>query len=127
LLVEDDDATRDSMTILLESVGCEVTAVPNGLEALEQIGCAEFDLVLLDLMMPGIDGAEVLRTIRDQFGREELPVIILSGDVLDERAAPLMALGATATLSKPVDFDELLETVIRFAATSAAAGAGVSG
>jgi DNA-binding response OmpR family regulator len=69
----------------------------------------------MDLMVQGIDGREVLRRIRCELALCNLPVIVLSGDVLDARSSELLELGATATIAKPVDFDELLAKVARFA------------
>lgn len=107
LLVEDDPVTRKSMSLLLQDFGWQVTAAEDGVEALEVLATTRPAAVLLDLMMPGIDGTEVLRRIRTDLGLVDLPVIILSGDVLDDRAQALQELGASATLAKPIDFEEL--------------------
>ncbi|CAN5648617.1 hypothetical protein BH23PLA1_BH23PLA1_34990 [soil metagenome] len=115
LLVEDDLITRVPMVHLLEQAGYDVSPACDGLEALEALERQRPDLVLLDLMMPGLDGTEVLQRIRADRSRDDLPVVILSGDVLDERVRQLMALGASGTLAKPVDFNELFKLVARHA------------
>lgn len=111
LLVEDDETTRLPMSQLLELSGFDVTTACDGAGALEQLSSGRPALVLLDLMMPRMDGMEVLRRIRSDPVLWDLPVLILSGDVLDERARQLEALGVCGTLAKPIDFDRLLRVL----------------
>jgi PAS domain S-box-containing protein len=113
LIVEDDHHSRRSLTRLLEHAGYTVTAVSDGNAALEAVKKSPPTVVLLDLMLPGIDGVEVLRRLRKGFNRDALPVIVLSGDVLGERSAQLRALDVSGLLTKPVDFDELLGLLAR--------------
>jgi CheY-like chemotaxis protein len=113
LIVEDDPYSRKSLTRLLEHAGYVVTAVDDGPGALAAVAENPPTLVLLDLMLPGIDGIEVLRRLRKDFNRDALPVIILSGDVLGERASQLRALDVNALLTKPVDFEDLLKALAR--------------
>ncbi|MEW4567125.1 ATP-binding protein [Tautonia sp. JC769] len=111
LLVEDDETTRLPMSHLLELSGFEVVTACDGPEALDILGSERPSLVLLDLMMPRMDGIEVLRRIRSTDRLADLPVLILSGDVLDDRIQQLHALGVSGTLSKPIDFDRLLSVL----------------
>jgi len=111
LLVEDDETTRGPMVSLLEISGYEVEAVADGESALAALRLRRPAVVLLDLMMPKMDGIEVLRRIRDDEDLTDLPVLILSGDMLEERIGQLNALGVSGTLSKPIDFDALLQTL----------------
>jgi PAS domain S-box-containing protein len=113
LIVEDDHYSRKSLTRLLEHAGYVVTAVHDGDDALAAVAESVPTLVLLDLMLPGIDGVEVLRRLRQDFNRDALPVIVLSGDVLGERSTQLRALDVNGLLAKPVDFDELLKLLSR--------------
>jgi len=113
LIVEDDHYSRKSLTRLLEHAGYAVTAVHDGRDALTAVAKSVPTLVLLDLMLPGIDGVEVLRRLRKDFNRDALPVIVLSGDVLGERSTHLRALDVNGLLTKPVDFDELLKLLSR--------------
>jgi PAS domain S-box-containing protein len=108
LLVEDDETTRLPMRHLLELSGFDVMTACDGPEALDLLASNRPSLVLLDLMMPRMDGIEVLRRIRGADHLADLPVLILSGDVLDERIQQLRALGVSGTLAKPIDFDRLL-------------------
>ncbi|MFD7660887.1 response regulator, partial [Actinosynnema sp. NPDC059797] len=70
LLVEDDEHIRQALGLALDDEGFAVTDAVSGEEALELLGTAVFDVVLLDLMLPGVDGLEVCRTLR---ARGDLP------------------------------------------------------
>ncbi len=71
--------------------------------AMEMLQSDEYDLVLLDLMMPGIDGYEVLRNIRETPKLSEIPVIVVSGSGGAESKAKCLEMGASGYLSKPLD------------------------
>jgi two-component system chemotaxis response regulator CheY len=101
------------MSHLLELSGFDVSTACDGAGALDQLAVDRPAMVLLDLMMPRMDGIEVLRRIRSDPVLGDLPVLILSGDVLDERARQLEALGVSGTLAKPIDFDRLLDVLDR--------------
>jgi PAS domain S-box-containing protein len=119
LLVEDDPYSRRSLAKLLERKGYVVRSAETGPEAVALVDEAAPGLVLLDLMLPGMDGSEVLRHIRRRYTREQLPVIVLSGDVLSGRSTELQALDANGLLSKPVELDELMAVVKRWAGPAA--------
>jgi PAS domain S-box-containing protein len=120
LLVEDDPDSRDTLARLLRHAGYAVQTAPDGRSALETLGQVRPALVLLDLMMPGMEGGEVLRRIRKSPDWQELKVVLLTGDVLSGRTADLMAMNVDGILAKPVDFNQLLDMVARFAAHRAA-------
>jgi PAS domain S-box-containing protein len=114
LLVEDDTNSRDTLARLLRHAGYTVEAAADGHEALEVLGRVRPALVLLDLMMPGLEGGEVLRRIRKSPDWQDLKVVLLTGDVLSGRSADLLALNVDGILAKPVDFNQLLDLVARF-------------
>jgi PAS domain S-box-containing protein len=119
LLVEDDPHTRRAFSQLLGRAGYTVESAADGLAALESLDRAVPALVLLDLLMPGMDGVEVLRRVRDRTELSNLAILILSGDVDDpDRVATLNALGVTGYIPKPVNFDTVLEMVSRYAKTA---------
>ena len=122
LLVEDDGHSRRALGRLLQQTGYAVVAAADGAEAIAALGQARPSLVLLDLMMPGIDGVAVLRHIRGRPDLADLPVIVLTGDVMGGRTGELNALSVDGLLSKPVDFDELRTVVARHVAPKARAG-----
>ena len=108
LIVEDDADLRDMMAQLLTLEGFKTETVANGRDALEYLQKGDPpDLILLDLMMPVMDGWEFRRRQREDPAFADVPVVVLSA--LDQtRAADL---GGTAFLKKPLDFDRLLELV----------------
>ncbi len=108
LVVEDDRSVRETATLLLERAGLRVTAVGDGLQALDALAGHRFDLVLLDVMLPSVDGFEVCRTIRRD---SQIPIVILTArsDVADVVAG--LELGADDYLTKPFQPAELLARV----------------
>src|ERR1700712_2464376 len=105
ILVVDDLA--DNRAILLrrfQRQGFEVVEADNGITALELIESHDFDLVLLDVMMPGINGNETLRRIRSQRSASALPVIMVTAKTESENIVQSLDLGANDYITKPVDF-----------------------
>jgi len=108
LIIEDDDDLREMMDQLLTLEGYQPETASNGKEALDFLhGGGRPDLILLDLMMPVMDGWEFRRRQREDPQLSKLPVVILSA--LDQSRAS--ELGGAAFLKKPLDFDRLLELV----------------
>ena len=103
LVVDDDQANRETLYDLLTPRGYAVQLAEDGERALELARTADFDLVLLDITMPGIDGFEVLSELRKLQGRSELPVIMVTGR--DDRDLVVRALegGANDYITKPLD------------------------
>ena len=109
LLVEDDDLLAAGIRDTLERALYAVEWVPDGAQALAALKSSAFDLVVLDLGLPKIDGVEVLRKVRGEGGA--VPVIVLSArDTAPDRVLGLDA-GADDYLVKPFDVDELLARV----------------
>jgi CheY-like chemotaxis protein len=115
LIVEDDADLREMMAQLLSLEGYRTEAVANGRDALEYLRRGDFpDLILLDLMMPVMDGWEFRRRQSEDPALARVPVVVLSA--LDQaRAADL---GGAAFLKKPLDFDRLLEIVRHYCRNS---------
>ena len=111
LVVDDELSILEALRDVLSLEGYEVVTAYNGAEGLKRLSEALPDLVLLDLMMPVMDGREMLRRMREDPRLEELPVVIMSaGRISDaERGA------ACATLPKPFDLDHLLSTIAEHA------------
>jgi CheY-like chemotaxis protein len=119
LLVEDDQTSRNTLARLLAHAGYSVETAVDGLEAFEILKRIRPQLILLDLLLPGMPGTEVLRTIRQTPAWKGIPVVLLTGDALSGRTADLMALNIDGILVKPVDLDQLLATVGRLIPTTA--------
>lgn len=111
VLVVDDDATlRETVGLMLEEE-FEVLDAPNGVTGIEVALRAPVDAVLLDILMPGPDGIQTLRQLRD--ARPDLPVVILSAHDSATTAVTAMRLGAADYLTKPCDLGTLLATIRR--------------
>jgi sigma-B regulation protein RsbU (phosphoserine phosphatase) len=111
LVVDDDEANRDMLSRRLERKGFAVTVAEDGGRAIELVRSRPFDLVLLDVLMPGLSGMEVLRELRQSHPATELPVIMAtalseSGDVVEA-----LRLGANDYVSKPLDFPVVLARI----------------
>lgn len=113
LVVDDQQEILDVTTTVLEGAGHRVTAVRSGGEALKQLGEQTFDMVLLDINMPGMDGWEVLRLIRVDEELAKLPIAMFSikGEIHDKIQG--MQNGADDYITKPFVVDELLARVRR--------------
>ena len=112
LLVVDDDAmNRDGLSRRLIRAGYAVQLAEGGAEALETIRTRRVDLVLLDVMMPGLNGIETLRQIRQTHSVSELPVIMVTAKDASDDIVEALDLGANDYVTKPVDFPVVLARV----------------
>ena len=107
LLVEDDDALREVIGDCLRGLGYLVDEAGDGLAALEVSACRAPDAVVLDLVMPRLDGWGFLSRFREDDERRAVPVLITTGAVLDDPGE----LGAAGFLQKPFDMRALVEKV----------------
>lgn len=110
LAIEDDAELRQFYGTILKEEGHEVRVAGNGLEGLRSLDWAP-DLILLDLMMPVMDGYEFLRRLRASPRGAHIPVLVLSAALPPGRAT---LRGAQAVLRKPFDFDQLLRTITMY-------------
>ena len=108
LVVDDDPDMVAICSLVLESEGYNVEAAMNGCEAMEKISTTDLDVVLLDVMMPAVDGLTVCRMAKTDPRTRDLPIIIMSAsEGMREKSKGL----ADAVLTKPFDIDHLLNTV----------------
>ncbi|SDZ17097.1 two-component system, OmpR family, response regulator MprA [Micromonospora pattaloongensis] len=110
LVVDDDPAIRQLLTDVLELEGHEVRVAVDGLAAVRAMEICQPDCVVLDVMMPGLDGYGVLRTIRAQEG-EPVPVIMLTAAAEPDSAVRAWADGVDYYLAKPFGADEVLSLI----------------
>ena len=108
LVVEDDRSVRETATLLLERAGLRVTAVADGRQALEEVAAHRFDLIVLDLMLPFVDGFEVCRTIRRD---SQVPIVMLTARSDTADVVTGLELGADDYLTKPFQAAELLARI----------------
>ena len=108
LVVDDERLNRMLLHSLLQGAGYQVAEAEDGESALQQIGANNPDVILLDVMMPGLDGYTVCRRIKEDPTTGHLPVLIVTA--LNDREARLQGIGAGANdfLSKPIDRQEVL-------------------
>ncbi len=115
LLVEDNEINRTFVSHLLETMGCEVIAVPDGHAALSTFKTTRFDLVLMDCQMPGIDGFETTRRLRhEEAGNRRVPIVALTAHAMSGDREKCLAAGMDDYLAKPFRVHELEESVKRW-------------
>jgi len=111
LLAEDDAHIAKLVEFILTKRGYEVTAVADGTQAIARLDEKSWDLILLDVMMPGADGWTVLRSVRASDGLKNVPVLMLTAKGSHKDIATAAELGVDDYLTKPFDPDVLFEKV----------------
>jgi DNA-binding response OmpR family regulator len=111
LIVEDEPSIVESLEFILQRAGFTIDTVMDGAEALGRLRRQAYSGVILDIMLPGMNGFDVLRAVRADEALKELPVIVLTakGQANDRKAAE--AIGATAFITKPFSNAEIVERV----------------
>ncbi len=116
LLVDDEEDFLTASSQALQRRGLEVDVAPNGVTALEMVDAKQYDVIVLDVKMPDIDGIEVFRIIRRKY--PNLPVILLTGHSSIDDAFQTSKDGIADYLSKPIDMDDMAarirEVVVQF-------------
>lgn len=118
LLVDDEPDFVDMLSLRLEAAGLAVRSVSSGRECLDLLDRQDFDVIVLDLLMPGLSGVNTLEELRLRGCRAQ--VVIMTGHGPDQELERCRELGAYATLLKPAEFEQVL-TAITGAHQSAAA------
>ncbi len=114
LVVDDHPVNREVARIMLEAFGCEVVEVCDGQEALDAVEVRRFDLVLMDVRMPRMDGLEATRRIRGLAGvGETLSIVAMTADAMPEDVIRCLAAGMNAHMAKPINQAGLLAMVSR--------------
>ncbi len=114
LIAEDSSDTRKLIVAVLSRKGYAVLEAKDGLEALSQLNNERPDLVMLDIVMPRMDGYKVLSIMKDSVTFKDIPVVIVTGkDKVFDKIKGKMA-GATAYLTKPFDPDKLIDTINKY-------------
>ena len=116
LVVDDNRINREIAVEMLCGVGLDAVAVEDGRVAAERALAESFDLVLLDLQMPGLDGIAVTERIRREKGADVLPVVAMTASVMAVDRARCLAAGMNAHLSKPLEPEALWEVLLRWIA-----------
>src|ERR671934_1290478 len=109
LLVDDDERVRELVRVNLEFEGYTVREAGSAEEGLAAVEDAAPDLILLDVMMPGVDGWEMLRRVQERHGAGAIPVVMFSGQVEEETLAEATERGARGFVGKPFDLQQLID------------------
>lgn len=104
LVVDDNEMNRDILARRLSRIGLNVDTAEDGNSGLDKILSGEYNLIMLDIMMPDIDGIEVLKRTREFFSKTELPVIMATAKDEGADLAEALSLGANDYVTKPLDF-----------------------
>ena len=121
LFVEDDAMNRRVVRDMLSVVGLDMAEAESAELGLRMIDANHYDLVLMDLRMPGMDGMTAIRAVRARTdGKAELPIIVVTADTALDLKQQCEAVGADDFLQKPVAMDALFESVGKVMATKAA-------
>jgi CheY-like chemotaxis protein len=115
LVVDDDQVIVETITAALEedTHNYEVISAADGFEAGIQVGHLKPDLLILDIMMPDIDGYEVCHTIKSSENTKHIKIIVLSGYLDEENYRKMREFGADICFSKPLPLDKLKEEIAR--------------
>ncbi|MDD3247317.1 MAG: response regulator [Methanosarcina sp.] len=114
LVVEDNPMNLELVTCLLESNGIEVTQAVDGLEALDMIKNSLFDLVLLDIQLPGMGGLEVLKYIKENPASQQIGVVALTAQALVGDEQRFIDAGCIGYISKPIDVFQFMDQLNAF-------------
>jgi PAS domain S-box-containing protein len=112
LVVEDNDDSARLAKVLLEQRGCAVTLAPDAGQALADLRKTSFDAVIMDLMLPGLDGYEATRAIRKMPERASVPVVAATAAVLPGDRARALEAGCDDIVAKPYDVEDLVARVV---------------
>jgi CheY-like chemotaxis protein len=111
LVIDDSAPTREFLEAWLTSAGCEVITAASGVGAVGLVERQKPDLVLLDIVMPGVDGLEVCRQLKEDAGTRDVTVIVVSGLLHRANVRRAREVGANAYMWKPFTEDDLLSVV----------------
>jgi CheY-like chemotaxis protein len=111
LIVDDESMTRNLLRLMLERAGYEIWEAADGVEALEAVRENQPDAMILDVMMPNMDGIAVCEVLRSEPETADLPVIMLSARTHLNAIESGLRAGATRYLSKPISRQDLLQNV----------------
>ncbi|MEO8362649.1 MAG: response regulator, partial [Vicinamibacteria bacterium] len=111
LVVDDNEMNRDMLSRRLKTKGYMVDVAEDGQQALDMLAKEPFDLILLDVMMPGISGIDVLRAVRQTKSRADLPIIMATAKDQSDDIVEALKLGANDYVTKPIDFPVCLARV----------------
>ncbi|SFL92734.1 response regulator [Marinobacter zhejiangensis] len=114
LLVEDNELNQEVALSLLAKLGLTADTAGNGEEALKLVNQQDYDLILMDLHMPDMDGFEACRQLRKEYSYRDLPIIAMTAAVMEEDVKQAKTAGMNGHIAKPIDFQVLATTLCRW-------------
>jgi CheY-like chemotaxis protein len=114
LLAEDDEINREVALALLEDSGLRIDLAENGEEALRAAERTDYDLILMDMQMPVMDGLDATRCIRQLAGRQNTPIIALTANAFAEDRQRCMESGMDDFVAKPIEPSHLFEKIFHW-------------
>ncbi|MEW6109882.1 MAG: response regulator [Nitrospirota bacterium] len=109
LIIDDSMYMRGKIHGILKEDGHEILEADNGLKGLQMVSRHSPDCILLDIIMPGMDGLKILKTLSDQ--KRGIPMIVVTADIQESTRKQCIELGAAAVINKPPKEDELRSTI----------------
>jgi two-component system chemotaxis response regulator CheY len=113
IIVEDSDCIREAIVFALQKSGFDVRSAANGLEAIAILNGEKFDMVLTDYYMPGMNGLELIRWMRENEQYKRLPVVVLTTENQRDIILQAKNAGATGWIHKPFEIEKLTQTIRR--------------
>lgn len=114
LVVEDNPDNSKLVSWILEDEGYDVTCVESGERCLTLLEKGDYDLILMDISLPGISGKEVTRRIRQMPHLQKLPVVALTAHAIETEQQSILNSGVDDLLTKPINDDQLVKTIRKF-------------
>lgn len=111
LVVDDEPLNREMIQVILDGLGHEVLLARNGAEAVTQAEASRFDLVVMDILMPVMDGLEATRRIRQESPNREVPILALTARTREENQTLSLQAGVDHFVPKPVTRRQLIEAI----------------
>lgn len=114
LYVEDKHINRQVVSMLLKGIGCQVETAIDGYDALEKYKPGKYDLIFMDICMPGIDGIQTTIELQKRYGKALPPIIALSASTFNDDEKELKKCGMAHFISKPVSKEILEDAIINY-------------
>lgn len=114
LIVEDNPMNMELLLDLLELYGHSVTGAEDGIKALEYLSETKFDLILLDMQLPKMDGLELLEKIKKDPAKADIPVIAVTAHVMKGNEEHFLAMGCVDYISKPIDINKFRALIKKY-------------
>lgn len=114
LLVEDNPINQEVTCHILESIGFKTSIADNGQKALDMVSAMEYDLIIMDVQMPVMDGLKATRAIREMPDRREVPILAMTANAFEGDREPSLRAGMNHHLAKPVEPEQLFKSLLEW-------------